>query len=236
MEKSPEAFRTISEAAESVGVPTHVLRFWESRFPQISPVKRAGGRRYYRPADVELLSEIRKLLHDDGMTIRGVRKLLREAGGKAKILQAGPQTSAAVPVLIDDVEEAEAVQDEINTLEDAMSAALPDDDEAPMAVDVEQEDVAPRVLNFSRAAPALITEEPEEDDVPEPVADMIEPAPTLAESPGFEAEPDTAPEPVVFPETGKRRRIRVKRDADWSKVAELVARLEAVSTRAGHKS
>ncbi|MCK8462665.1 MerR family transcriptional regulator [Aliiroseovarius sp. S1339] len=80
--KSPDAFRTISEVAEWLGVPTHVLRFWESRFSQVKPVKRAGGRRYYRPNDMELLGGIRKLLHQDGMTIRGVQKLLREEGVK----------------------------------------------------------------------------------------------------------------------------------------------------------
>lgn len=80
--KSPDAFRTISEVADWLGVPTHVLRFWESRFSQVKPVKRAGGRRYYRPTDMELLGGIRKLLHEDGMTIRGVQKLLREKGVK----------------------------------------------------------------------------------------------------------------------------------------------------------
>ena len=80
--KSPDAFRTISEVADWLGVPTHVLRFWESRFTQVKPVKRAGGRRYYRPADMELLGGIRKLLHEDGLTIRGVQKLLREQGVK----------------------------------------------------------------------------------------------------------------------------------------------------------
>ncbi len=80
--KSPDAFRTISEVAEWLGVPTHVLRFWESRFTQVKPVKRAGGRRYYRPSDMALLGGIRKLLHEDGMTIRGVQKLLREHGVK----------------------------------------------------------------------------------------------------------------------------------------------------------
>ena len=80
MDKSPEAFRTISEVADFLDTPAHVLRFWESRFPQIRPVKRAGGRRYYRPADVALLSGIKKLLHDEGMTIRGVQKILREHG------------------------------------------------------------------------------------------------------------------------------------------------------------
>ena len=80
MEKSPEAFRTISEVAEFLDTPAHVLRFWESRFPQIRPVKRAGGRRYYRPGDVALLVGIKRLLHDQGMTIRGVQKILREQG------------------------------------------------------------------------------------------------------------------------------------------------------------
>ena len=80
MDKSPEAFRTISEVAEALETPAHVLRFWESRFPQIRPVKRAGGRRYYRPADVALLTGIKHLLHEEGLTIRGVQKILREQG------------------------------------------------------------------------------------------------------------------------------------------------------------
>lgn len=78
--KSPDAFRTISEVADWLDRPAHVLRFWESKFPQVKPVKRAGGRRYYRPDDMLLLGGIKKLLHDDGMTIKGVQKLLREQG------------------------------------------------------------------------------------------------------------------------------------------------------------
>ena len=80
MDKSPDAFRTISEVAEVLETPAHVLRFWESRFPQIRPVKRAGGRRYYRPNDVALLTGIKHLLHAEGMTIRGVQKVLRDQG------------------------------------------------------------------------------------------------------------------------------------------------------------
>lgn len=80
MDKAAEAFRTISEVSELLETPAHVLRFWESRFPQIRPVKRAGGRRYYRPADVALLIGIKRLLHDEGLTIRGVQKILREQG------------------------------------------------------------------------------------------------------------------------------------------------------------
>ena len=80
MSKSPDAFRTISEVAEWLGIQAHVLRFWESKFSQVKPIKRAGGRRYYRPNDMLLLGGIKRLLHDDGLTIKGVQKLLREEG------------------------------------------------------------------------------------------------------------------------------------------------------------
>lgn len=79
-EKGKEAFRTISEVATELDLPQHVLRFWESKFSQIKPMKRGGNRRYYRPDDVEILRVIRKLLHSDGFTIRGVQKLFRENG------------------------------------------------------------------------------------------------------------------------------------------------------------
>lgn len=82
MEKSPEAFRTISEVADDLDLPQHVLRFWETRFSQIKPMKRGGGRRYYRPDDIDLLKGIRKLLYDQGYTIKGVQKLLRQNGVK----------------------------------------------------------------------------------------------------------------------------------------------------------
>ncbi len=82
MSKSRDAFRTISEVSDALDTPAHVLRFWESKFSQVKPVKRAGGRRYYRPTDVDLLAGIKKLLHDDGMTIKGAQKLLREQGVK----------------------------------------------------------------------------------------------------------------------------------------------------------
>jgi len=87
MDKSPEAFRTISEVADGMGLPQHVLRFWETRFPQIKPLKRGGGRRYYRPDDVELLNAIKRMLYDEGYTIRGVQKMLREHGAKALAAQ-----------------------------------------------------------------------------------------------------------------------------------------------------
>ena len=82
-DKAPGAFRTISEVAADLDVPQHVLRFWESKFNQIRPLKRGGGRRYYRPEDVELLRGIRRLLYGDGYTIKGVQKLLREQGPRS---------------------------------------------------------------------------------------------------------------------------------------------------------
>ena len=90
MGKAPDAFRTISEVADWLGVQTHVLRFWESKFAQVKPLKRAGGRRYYRPADMELLGGLRKLLHEDGLTIKGAQKFLRENGVKAVMEMSPP--------------------------------------------------------------------------------------------------------------------------------------------------
>src|SRR5579864_6660327 len=83
LDKAPDAFRTISEVADDLDVPQHVLRFWETRFTQIKPMKRSGGRRYYRREDVELLRGIRHLLYGQGYTIRGVQRILREQGVKA---------------------------------------------------------------------------------------------------------------------------------------------------------
>lgn len=80
MAKSPKAFRTISEAADEVGAPQHVLRFWETKFDFVVPVKRAGGRRFYRPDDVMVLKAVRRLLHDEGLTIRGVQRLVQDQG------------------------------------------------------------------------------------------------------------------------------------------------------------
>ena len=93
--KSADAFRTISEVAQELEVPQHVLRFWESRFPQVKPLKRAGGRRYYRPDDVVLLRRIRQCLYDQGYTIKGVQKLLREGALKGE--GALPRPPAAAP-------------------------------------------------------------------------------------------------------------------------------------------
>ena len=91
MAKSPNAFRTISEAADEVGAPQHVLRFWETRFSFITPLKRAGGRRFYRPQDIVLLKAIKRLLHEDGLTIKGVQRLHREQGVKRLAAHGDPE-------------------------------------------------------------------------------------------------------------------------------------------------
>ncbi|MFP5447693.1 MAG: MerR family transcriptional regulator [Alphaproteobacteria bacterium] len=96
MAKSPEAFRTISEAAEELDVPQHVLRFWETKFSFIRPMKRAGGRRFYRPQDLAVLQGVRRLLHDEGYTIKGVQKLHKEQGVR-KLLALAQVESGAVP-------------------------------------------------------------------------------------------------------------------------------------------
>lgn len=90
--KAPGAFRTISEVADDLSVPQHVLRFWESKFSQVRPLKRGGGRRYYRPEDVTLLRQIRRLLYDEGYKIRGVQKVLRE-GGRRVAPDGGPEAA-----------------------------------------------------------------------------------------------------------------------------------------------
>lgn len=92
--KSPDAFRTISEVAADLDVPQHVLRFWETKFSQIRPLKRGGGRRYYRPEDVDLLRRIRTLLYGEGYTIKGVQKVLRE-GGRSAVDAAAPVSTVA---------------------------------------------------------------------------------------------------------------------------------------------
>ncbi|MDA7424158.1 MerR family transcriptional regulator [Thalassococcus lentus] len=135
MAKSRDAFRTISEVAEWLDTPAHVLRFWESKFTQVKPVKRAGGRRYYRPADMTLLGGIKKLLHEDGMTIKGVQKILREQGVKH------------VSSLSIDIDSDPAMQDD-------KAPETPADTEADAPfIEVEQSAEESSVVAFAPAAP-----------------------------------------------------------------------------------
>jgi len=110
MEKSPEAYRTIREVADSLDLPQHVLRFWETRFPQIRPLKRAGGRRYYRPDDIERLRIIKRLLYDEGYTIKGVQKLFKEQGVQA--LSAAPLLALDPSADVTQAHEPQAVRSE----------------------------------------------------------------------------------------------------------------------------
>ena len=114
--KSAAAFRTISEVSQNLDVPQHVLRFWESKFTPVRPLKRGGGRRYYRPEDVDLLRRIRNLLYTEGYTIKGVQRLLREGHGK---LEPAP---AAAPVA-DDHQALEAVLDDLVEMRDLLRKA-----------------------------------------------------------------------------------------------------------------
>ena len=113
--KGPEAFRTISEAADEIGVAQHVLRFWESKFSFIRPMKRAGGRRFYRPQDIAVLNGVRRLLHDEHYTIKGVQKLHREEGIKRILDEVAAEVPAPAPF--------DAAQPSVNA---ALTAALAD--------------------------------------------------------------------------------------------------------------
>lgn len=113
--KSASAFRTISEVSKQLGLPQHVLRFWESKFPQIKPMKRGGGRRYYRPEDLELLRRIRDLLYEEGYTIKGVQKLLKEGGAKADASQPGGAEPSAQTI---DPNKSKALRDVLIELEE----------------------------------------------------------------------------------------------------------------------
>jgi DNA-binding transcriptional MerR regulator len=137
MEKSIDAFRTISEAAEELDVPQHVLRFWETRFSQIRPMKRGGGRRYYRPEDMDLLRAVRSLLYGEGYTIRGVQRLLKERGVRAVMALPGaadavamPGESQAVPDAAEGDADAHEAAEVFSNMSDALRAALGEIEEA----------------------------------------------------------------------------------------------------------
>jgi DNA-binding transcriptional MerR regulator len=135
VDKSPDAFRTISEAAEELDLPQHVLRFWETRFNTIKPLKRGGGRRYYRPEDVLLLRGIRHLLYDQGFTIKGVQRILKDQGSRYVIaVGEGKPLEDILPM----IEEAEMISDEAE-VEDAVMLASP-------GIDTESRDKLSEVL------------------------------------------------------------------------------------------
>lgn len=144
MDKSPDAFRTISEVAEELSLPQHVLRFWETRFSQIKPMKRAGGRRYYRPDDFVLLQGIRHLLYDQGYTIKGVQKLLKQNGNRYVIAIGAGDTAAAEAILA----AKEAEDDETMVMQGARAAAAVQNVETPEPNHILGKAKAPSSLRF----------------------------------------------------------------------------------------
>ena len=151
MDKAPDAFRTISEVAEDLDIPQHVLRFWETRFAQIKPMKRSGGRRYYRPDDVDLLRGIRRLLYGEGYTIRGVQRILKEHGIKSVQRLADSSVAAS-----------------FGAIEEAVGRSILDDDlDAGPGIDADDDDYEDtRQTTGSRA-----TEADEEDALQEALDD-----------------------------------------------------------------
>ena len=191
MSKSADAFRTISEVAEWLDLPTHVLRFWESKFSQIKPVKRAGGRRYYRPRDMQLIGGLKKLLHDDGMTIRGAQKLLK-GNGVQHVIDLSPPLEAGLKAEVDPTETAtEAPVEMVDMTADIETDAA---QETKQADDVQK----------STTRPNLRLVETEDDDQFDLFADSpsenfwTEDDQTVAED---AAVADAQPDPVPLPDT-----------------------------------
>ncbi|WP_245230942.1 MerR family transcriptional regulator [Parasedimentitalea huanghaiensis] len=193
MSKSPDAFRTISEVAEWLGIPAHVLRFWESKFSQIKPVKRAGGRRYYRPADMLLLGGIKHLLHDEGQTIKQVQALLRDHGPAYVSERSASLEATADPMPVVEIEDAfvdfvaprPSVPDQMH-----MDLDAPHEPTPPSSPVEESFDAAADLIEFESQSP---TSHPAADPIP------AEPDPVPAETIDALNETDatTAPPPVA---------------------------------------
>lgn len=148
MDKAAEAFRTIGEVADELDVPKHVLRFWEGKFPQIRPMKRGGGRRYYRPEDMELLRGIRHLLHAEGYTIKGVQKILREQGvDQVKVI-----TRAAIEAAAGGARGRRKARNEANSGRGKLSAAPAS--QGGTAVPAQAASGATTTAEFVQSAPA----------------------------------------------------------------------------------
>ncbi|MBY4891578.1 MerR family transcriptional regulator [Rhodobacteraceae bacterium N5(2021)] len=220
MPKSAQAFRTIREVADWLDVAAHVLRFWESKFNQIKPVKRAGGRRYYRPADMELVGGIKVLLHDRGMTIRGVQKLIADEG-----LEAVTSLSPSIDELVEDAEvveldasdvwdeDAAAESEEAQEADEAVSIDAPEPEQsAPPApepdhpipdhpISSEPEITAPEAAPIPEDAPLPdAAPAPEEAPAFEEAAAVAEAAPTPEEdTEDTPAEPEAAPVKAPLP-------------------------------------
>lgn len=231
--KSPQAFRTIREVADWLGVEAHVLRFWESKFSQIKPVKRAGGRRYYRPADMRLVGGIKVLLHDQGLTIRGVQKMIREDGLS--------HVSALSPALEEDLLDGVVIEAVVSdAASDEPKAAPPQPETATGFFDIDAlagadgpapdaspaDDGAP--VSASTPADAPAEDAPEEPATPEPIASEPPPAPTP------EPQPAAAQSNELDPLAALHDLITRSRPLDADRIAELAPyadRLQALADR-----
>jgi len=259
-EKSRDAFRTISEVAEWLDVPTHVLRFWESRFAQIKPVKRAGGRRYYRPSDMRVIGGVKVLLHDQGMTIRGVQKLFREEGVKhvssfsPELYDEGEDLLDAAPLDAGALERAARPAPAARTTRSAEPETIDLPEPEP---EVAREETGP--VFRTRSRPAFSAEpEPlsetivEEPDLEPSASDADEPdlsiLPDAEETAAPEREPEPTPLVANAPETdpadddeahatGPSRAARLRKvprgalRAEKTRIEAVVARLKTVLDR-----
>ena len=151
--KSADAFRTISEVSDRLNVPQHVLRFWETKFTQVKPLKRAGGRRYYRPEDIELLERLRDLLYAEGYTIRGVQKLLREKGVK-ELLADAHQTPTPASAAVEPRSEPPAPQPGLEA--DGQVALFPEPPATPVGLPDAARTALGEVLQELRAIRAAL--------------------------------------------------------------------------------
>lgn len=187
MSKSPQAFRTIREVAEWLGVAAHVLRFWESKFAQIKPVKRAGGRRYYRPADMALVGGIKVLLHDQGLTIRGVQKMIREEGIAHIASLAPPFEEAATEALNGAAVEQQPTQGELleteaPAAEDVAEPAPSDTSADPAPTDTSPADADAAAADTGEMEPAADSPAPVTDgDALDHLRDLVSRLPALSE-------------------------------------------------------
>ncbi|WP_282062028.1 MerR family transcriptional regulator [Roseobacter litoralis] len=197
MPKSPDAFRTISEVADWLGVQAHVLRFWESKFSQVKPIKRAGGRRYYRPADMLLLGGIKQLLHEDGLTIKGAQKLLRENGVPYVADMSQPLDDLTIAVIEGSTAGSD---DEVSDLQEAVVPdAMPEESPAAPAAQVLDEPPAPVTPEApAMPEPEVLASTPTEPEViastPEP--DLSTQTPETAPLVASEPDPEPVPQAV----------------------------------------
>ncbi len=169
MDKSPDAFRTISEVAEWLNTPAHVFRFWESRFSQIKPIKRAGGRRYYRPTDMLLLGGIKKLLHDGGMTIKGVQKILREKGVKhVQSLSQPVSLQVSIKLKSKVATKTKPAKVEESKTQTSSPETTPNVEDLPLSVDQPKVSIKPKQpMSDTVAASSEVNDESIEADDPE---------------------------------------------------------------------